>query len=104
MHPYLITGKPGRISRALTWLRTWTVRLLALLVMVLLGAVVFTIRCLRPVINYLATRAMWLELWAARVTGIQPVGAAVGAGLTEEFVREFHRGFARPTANAGSTR
>jgi hypothetical protein len=99
VHSYLITAKPGRLVRACVWLRTWTVRFLALLVMVLLGAAVFTIRCARPVINYLATRAMWLELWAARVTGIGPMGAAVGAGLTEEFVREFHRGFARPTAN-----
>lgn len=98
MHSYLITAKPGRIIRALTWLRTWTVRLLALLVMVLLGAAVFTIRCLRPVINYLATRAAWLELWAASVTGIGPMGAALGDGLTDEFIREFHR--ARAGANA----
>ena len=91
MHAYLITAKPPRWLRALTWLRTWTVRLLALTVMVLLGAAVFTIRCARPVINYTATRAAWLELWAASVTGIGPVGAAVGSGLTDEFVREFHK-------------
>lgn len=99
MHPYLITGKPGRISRTLTWLRTWTVRCLAIAVMVLLGAAVFTIRCARPVINYLAVRAVWLEAWASKVTGLPQVGAAVGEGLTEEFVREF-----RKAAHAGSAR
>jgi hypothetical protein len=25
------------------------------------------------------------------VTGIGPVGAAVGSGLTDEFIREFHK-------------
>ena len=98
MHAYLITAKPGRLVRACTWLWTWTVRLFALLLMVLLGAAVFTIRCARPVINYTATRAAWLELWAASVTGIGPVGAAVGSGLTDEFIREFHK--ARTGANA----
>lgn len=58
----------------------------------------FTVRCARPVINYLATRAAWLELWAASVTGIGPVGAAVGSGLTDEFIREFHK--ARTSAPA----
>lgn len=91
MRPYLITAKPGPVRRFLMGLRTCTVRSLALLVMVLLGAVVFTVRCFRPVINYLATRAAWLELWAASVTGISPIGAAVGAGLTDEFIREFHK-------------
>jgi hypothetical protein len=67
------------------------VRLLALLVMVGLGAVVFPLRAARPVLNYVATRAAWAELWAASVTGIGPVGAAVGSGLTDEFIREFHK-------------
>lgn len=91
MHAYLITAKPGRPTRAARFVGRWTVRLLALLVMAGLGAVVLTVRCARPLINYAATRAAWLELWAASVTGIGPVGAAVGSGLTDEFVREFHR-------------
>jgi hypothetical protein len=91
MRPYLITAKPGRLNRAARWVGRWSVRVLALLVMVGLGALVFVVRCARPVINYAATRAAWLELWAASVTGIGPVGAAVGSGLTDEFVREFHK-------------
>jgi hypothetical protein len=91
VHAYLITAKPGRPTRAARFLGRWTVRLLALLVMVGLGAVVLPLRCARPVLNYVAIRAAWLELWAASVTGIGPVGAAVGSGLTDEFVREFHK-------------
>lgn len=91
MHAYLITAKPGRLQRAAQVVGRCALRALALAVMVGLGAVVFAVRCARPVINYLATRAAWLELWAASVTGISPVGAAVGSGLTDEFVREFHR-------------
>ena len=91
MRPYLITAKPGRLHHAAVWLGRWTVRVLALAVMVGLGAVVFTVRCARPVITYAATRAAWLELWAASKTGIGPVGAALGSGLTDEFVREFHK-------------
>lgn len=91
MHAYLITAKPGQMSRAARWVGRWTVRLLALAVMVGLGAIVLPLRCARPVLNYIAVRAAWLELWAASVTGIGPVGAAVGSGLTDEFVREFHK-------------
>ncbi len=91
MHPYLITAKPGRWRRAADWAGRWTVRALALLVMAALGLLVLVVRCARPVINYTATRAAWLELWAASVTGIGPVGAAVGSGLTDEFIREFHK-------------
>jgi hypothetical protein len=91
MHAYLITAKPGRLQRAALWVGRWVLRALALAVMVALGTVVFTVRSARPVINYLATRAAWLELWAAAHTGIGPVGAAVGSGLTDEFVREYHR-------------
>jgi hypothetical protein len=98
MRPYLITAKPGRLARAASWVGRWSVRALALVVMVGLGALVFVVRCARPVINYAATRAAWLELWAASVTGIGPVGAAVGSGLTDEFVREFHK--ARTSAPA----
>jgi hypothetical protein len=91
VHAFLITAKPGRLHRAAVWAGRWALRALALTVMVGLGAVVFTVRSARPVINYLATRAAWLELWAASHTGIGPVGAAVGSGLTDEFVREFHK-------------
>ncbi|MFI6560376.1 hypothetical protein [Streptomyces sp. NPDC050534] len=91
MHAYLITAKPGRLHRAVVWAGRWALRALAVTVMVALGAVVFSVRCARPVINYLATRAAWLELWAASVTGIGPVGAALGAGLTDEFRTEFHK-------------
>ena len=91
MRPYLITAKPGRLNRAARWVGRWVLRLLALLVMAVLGAVVLTVRCVRPVTNYVATRAAWLELWAASITGIGPVGAAVGSGLTDEFIREFHK-------------
>jgi hypothetical protein len=91
VHAYLITAKPGRLSLAARFVARWTVRLLALLVMVGLGAVVFPLRAARPVLNYIALRAAWLELWAASVTGIGPVGAALGSGLTDEFIREFHK-------------
>ncbi|MEU1434019.1 hypothetical protein ABZ438_07960 [Streptomyces sp. NPDC005786] len=102
MHPYLITAKPGRIRRTAVWVRVCVLRILALTVMTVLGAVVLTVRCARPVINYLATRAAWLELWASQHTGLPPFGAAVGSGLTDEFVNEFHRN--RRTATAGSPR
>lgn len=91
MRPYLITAKPGRLTRAARWAVRWSLKILALLVMAVLGVVVLTVRCARPITNYVATRAAWLELWAASITGIGPVGAAVGAGLTDEFVREFHK-------------
>lgn len=103
MHAYLITAKPGRIRRALTMLRTWTVRILAALVMAVLGLLVLVVRCTRPVVNYIAVRAVWLEAWASKVTGLPQVGAAVGEGLTDEFVKEFRK-HARPTAHTGSAR
>lgn len=91
MRPYLITAKPGRLNRAARWAGRWALKALALLVMAGLGALVFVVRCARPVVNYAATRAAWLELWAASITGIGPVGAAIGSGLTDEFIREFHK-------------
>ncbi|WP_406078706.1 hypothetical protein OG337_28905 [[Kitasatospora] papulosa] len=100
MHPYLITAKPGRIRRTLTVIRVWSVRILAFTVMTLLGAAVLLVRCARPLINYLATRAIYLELWAAQRIGRPPVSGLIGAGITDEFVAEFHR--ARRTAAAGS--
>lgn len=100
MHPYLITAKPGRIRRTLTVLRRWSVRALALTVMTVLGVVVLTVRCARPIVNYLATRLIFLELWAAQRLGRPPVSGFIGAGITDEFVAEFHR--ARQHATAGS--
>ncbi|KFK87820.1 hypothetical protein IX27_18185 [Streptomyces sp. JS01] len=100
MHPYLITAKPGWFRRTAAGVRVWTLRLLALLVMTVLGAVVLTVRCARPVVNYLATRLIFLELWAAQRLGRPPVSGFIGAGITDEFVREFHR--ARQHATAGS--
>ena len=98
MRPYLITAKPGRLARAASWAGRWSVRAVALAVMVGLGALVFVVRCARPVINYLAERAAFTELWASRVTGLPPVGASVGAGLTAEFAREFRNGWDTPAA------
>ncbi|GAA4824111.1 hypothetical protein [Streptomyces ziwulingensis] len=102
MHAYLITAKPGRLNRAVRWAGRWALRVLALTVMAGLGAVVLAVRCTRPVINFVATRAAWLELWAASVTGIGPVGAAVGSGLTDEFVKEFHKARASAAAAGGA--
>lgn len=98
MHPYLITAKPGPFRRTATWTRVRSVRLLALTVMSVLGVLVLTVRCIRPVINYVATRAIYIELWAAQRIGRPPVSGFVGAGITDEFIREFHR--ARTGANA----
>lgn len=91
MHAYLITAKPGRPTRAVRFVGRWTRRLLALLVMAGLGAVVLPLRAARPLLNYVATLAAYAELWAASVTGIGPIGAAVGAGITDEFITEFHK-------------
>ena len=91
MRPYLITAKPGRVSRAARWASRWALKALALAVMAGLGALVFVVRCARPIVNYTATRAAGLERWAASITGIGPVGAAIGSGITDEFVKEFHR-------------
>ncbi|TXS12870.1 hypothetical protein EAO71_36160 [Streptomyces sp. ms191] len=101
MHAYLITEKPGTVRRALRAAGTCAIRILAVLVMGLLGILVLTVRCTRPVVNYVAVRAVWLEAWASKVTGLPQVGAAVGVGLTDEFVREFRNGF---HAHAGSAR
>ncbi|WP_411095959.1 hypothetical protein [Streptomyces sp. 020-2-3H-GM] len=100
MHPYLITAKPGWVRRTAAGVRVWTLRLLALLVMAVLGAVVLTARCARPVVNYLATRLIFLELWAAQRLGRPPVSGFIGAGITDEFVREFHRARQHATTNA----
>ncbi|MDP5310423.1 hypothetical protein [Streptomyces poriferorum] len=103
MHPYLITAKPGRIRRTLTAVRVWTVRLLALAVMTVLGAAVLTVRCARPIVNYVASRAIYLELWAAQRIGRPPVSGLVGAGITDEFVAEFHRARRSATATGSAS-
>ncbi|MFG3488532.1 hypothetical protein [Streptomyces sp. NPDC047972] len=103
MHAYLITEKPGPARRALRAAGTVAARTLGLLAMALLGLLVLAVRIARPIINYLAVRAVWLEAWASKVTGLPQVGASVGEGLTDEFMREFHRTFHR-TADAGSPR
>ncbi|MFE5958918.1 hypothetical protein [Streptomyces rubiginosohelvolus] len=100
MHPYLITAKPGWFRRTATWVRVWTLRLLALLVMAGLGAAVLTVRCARPIVNYLATRLIFLELWAAQRLGRPPVSGFIGEGITDEFVAEFHRARQHATTNA----
>ncbi len=100
MHPYLITAKPGWFRRTATGVRVWTLRLLALAVMTVLGVVVLLVRCARPVVNYLATRLIFLELWAAQRLGRPPVSGFVGAGITDEFIAEFHRARQHPTAGS----
>jgi hypothetical protein len=95
MRPYLITAKPGRLRRAAAWSGRWALKLLALMVMCVLGGIVFAIRSTRPVINFLATRAAWVELWASSHTGIGPLGSILGATLTDEFIREYHKGRSR---------
>lgn len=98
MHAYLITAKPGAWQRLLAAVWAWTVRLTALTVMGVLGGLVFVVRSARPLINYLATGAVRLEFWAARRTGLPPLGAVLGAQLTAEFMREFRNGWDRPAA------
>ncbi|MGW3298461.1 hypothetical protein [Streptomyces rubiginosohelvolus] len=100
MHPYLITAKPGWFRRTATGVRVWTLRLLALLVMAVLGTVVLTVRFARPIVNYTATRLIFLELWAAQRLGRPPVSGFIGAGITDGFVDEFHRARAHATTNA----
>lgn len=103
VHAYLITEKPGRARRVLRAAGSIAARTLGFLAMALLGLLVLAVRITRPVINYLAVRAVWLEAWASKVTGLPQVGASVGEGLTEEFVREFRRNF-HHAEDAGSPR
>ncbi|WP_406190194.1 hypothetical protein OH791_33685 [Streptomyces anulatus] len=68
--------------------------------MTVLGVVVLLVRCTRPVVNYTATRLIFLELWAAQRLGRPPVSGFVGAGITDEFIAEFHRARQHPTAGS----
>lgn len=97
MHAYLITAQPSRWHRAGRWVRVCTTRLLIGATLLLLGLLVLVIRSLRPVVNILATWAVRTELEISIRTGLPSIGATLGAHLTEEFVREFHKGWDRKT-------
>ncbi|RCH70484.1 hypothetical protein DT019_03065 [Streptomyces sp. SDr-06] len=96
MHAYVITAKPAAWQRLLAAGWAWTVRLAAMSVMVLIGAVTFAVRCTRPAVIYLAEVVMRIEFWAAERTGLPPLGAVVGAQVTAEFMNEFRKGWDRP--------
>lgn len=97
MHAYLITGKPSRWRRAARTVRVCTTRLLIGIALLGLGLLVLAIRCLRPIINLLASWAVRLELEISIRTGLPSVGASLGAHLTDQFIREFHKGWDRKT-------
>jgi hypothetical protein len=93
VHAYLITAQPSRWQRAYRAVRVCTTRTLIGAGLVSLGLLVFAIRCLRPVINTLATAAVRIELEISIRSGLPSLGASLGAHLTDEFVREFRSGW-----------
>lgn len=93
MHAYLITAQPSRWQRARRAVRVCTTRLICGLGLTALGLIVFAIRCLRPVINTLATAAVRIELEISIRSGLPSLGATLGAHLTDEFVKEFRTGW-----------
>ncbi|MEV6580241.1 hypothetical protein AB0M92_18985 [Streptomyces sp. NPDC051582] len=95
MHAYLITAQPSRWRRAGRWVRVCMARLLVGAALLLLGLLVLVIRCLRPIINILATWAVRTELEISIRTGLPSVGATLGAHLTDAFIAEFHKGWNR---------
>ncbi|WP_327307976.1 hypothetical protein OG730_34890 [Streptomyces sp. NBC_01298] len=97
MHAYLITAQPSRWRRAGRWVRVCVTRLLVGAALLLLGLLVLVIRSLRPIVNMLATWAVRTELEISIRTGLPSIGASLGAHITEEFVREFHKGWDRTT-------
>lgn len=97
MHAYLITAQPSRWRQACRSVRVCTTRLLIAAALLLLGLLVLVIRSLRPIVNVLATWAVRTELEISIRTGLPSIGASLGAHLTEEFVREFHKGWDRKT-------
>ncbi|MFD8949440.1 hypothetical protein ACFV0B_11355 [Streptomyces xanthophaeus] len=97
MHAYLITAQPSRWHRIARAVRTCATRLLVGVTLLLLGLLVLAVRCLRPIINVLATWAVRTELEISIRTGLPSIGATLGAHLTEEFVREFHAAWNRKT-------
>lgn len=103
MHAYLITAQPSRWRRAGHWVRVCVTRLLIGVVLLLLGLLVLVIRSLRPIVNVLATWAVRTELEISIRTGLPSIGATLGAHLTSEFVREFHKGW-DSKAKEGSSR
>lgn len=93
MHPTLITSQPTRLQRFLRRLRRTARQLVIGTGLIVLGLLVFAIRCLRPVVNVLATWAARIELEISIRTGLPSVGATLGAHLTTAFTREFRAGF-----------
>ncbi|MFD5675592.1 hypothetical protein [Streptomyces sp. NPDC127040] len=97
MHAYLITAQPSRWRRAGRRIRVCTTRLLTGAALLLLGLLVLAIRCLRPIVNVLATWAVRVELEISIRTGLPSVGASLGAHLTDAFAAEFHTAWNRTT-------
>jgi len=97
MHAYLITAQPSRWRRAGRWVRVCTTRLLIGAALLLLGLLVLVIRCIRPIVNVLATWAVRTELEISIRTGLPSVGASLGAHLTDAFISEFHKGWGSKT-------
>lgn len=95
MHAYLITAQPSRWRRAGHWVRMCMTRLLVGAALLLLGLLVLVIRCIRPIVNVLATWAVRTELEISIRTGLPSVGATLGAHLTDAFIAEFHKGWNR---------
>lgn len=93
MHAYLITAQPSRWQRACRLVRVCTTRTIVGAGLITLGLIIFTIRCLRPVINALATAAVRIELEISLRSGLPSLGASLGAHLTDEFVKEFRSGW-----------
>lgn len=93
MHAYLITAKRSRWQRAARRVRVCTVRVAGALLMLALAPLVLTCRILRPVINWLATGAAWLELWLSIRLNLPAIGSLSGVALMREFVREFSNAF-----------
>lgn len=96
MHAYLITAQPSRWRRAGRWVRVCMTRLLVGAALLLLGLLVLVIRCLRPIVNVLATWAVRTELEISIRTGLPSIGASLGAHLTDAFVNEFHNAWNKP--------
>lgn len=103
MHAYLITAKPSRWQRMVRAVRTCTLRLVIGAGLAALGLIVLAIRCLRPVVEVLATWAVRIELEISIRTGLPSVGASLGAHLTEAFMREF-RAATHPTEHERTKR
>ncbi|MDI9885928.1 hypothetical protein QMZ92_16460 [Streptomyces sp. HNM0645] len=93
MHAYLITARPTRWQRACRAARVCTVRLVVGAALLTLGLLVLAVRCLRPIVNALATAAVRIELEISIRSGLPSVGASLGAHLTDEFVKEFRSGW-----------